>query len=111
MADINNDMRRHAADPHMGPGYGLVAPGRYFGFSIALRLPLPLRDWMRQSAAAIRATFHWELYRFLEGARRFSLCDGRARRATPALRAFGLVWLLLHPRSGGYIDGPAIQAI
>ena len=107
MAGINNDMRRHASDTLIGPGGGILAPVRYSGFSVAIRFPLPLRDWRRQPDAVIRA-----LYRFYRRhAAALFLCVVRARRAAAALIPVGQVWLFLPPRSGGYIDGSAIQAI
>ena len=51
------------------------------------------------------------VYTVLEdGARDFPPCDSRARRAAPALRAIGQVWLFLPPRRNGYIFAPAIHA-
>ena len=111
MAAINQDMLRRAEDPlwaqesdYSPPAAISVLASRYgtpIRFEISGATPRPLSRRL-----PIR---RYTVFRGLAGI--FALCDVLARRAGTVMRPFGQVWMFLPPRSGGYIDGPAIQAI
>ena len=87
MADINNDVRRHSSDANIAPKYGLAPLGRHFGFSIALRLPIRLRNWRNLSTAAIRSPWPVGFMSFFQMGRGFFIPAMAVRAVRPRLCA------------------------
>ena len=113
MADINRDTLRHAEDPPIwaqATDYSHPAAisvlasirGAPFRFEIRGANPRPLSRRLPLGRYTV----------FFRGLAEISaLYDVRALCAATAMRPVGQFWMFLPPGSGGYIDGPAIQAI